>query len=367
MITDRLHGRPIARGVWQEVFNTGARRNAQGIGLPAIVEAHKLWGMRLLSEVHDLDPSLRPEMGALGPQIFEHLEQSLGILINGYVHAAQSTTRHEEDEEARLVRGLCLGTVPPAEALQALGLRYTAVESCGVVICSSVDASSSWPMNNLRAILKAAFSAMGYACLNGVLRGDLVSIYSHSGSRPAAMEHIKSRLLQSLNALAGSGGLTALLITVSEPRSTLDEIPHAYREARELLRVARAFKIYGLPLSQHDLIVQSMVISRIDLAKKLVDLYLGPLLDHDRRFRGCLVETLRTYLGCNGHIKEASKSLHVHPNTLLYRLRKIAQIIGRDIRDGDRWVELRLALWAWETGLARPRRLTPFKNGSAGV
>ncbi|MFE6411752.1 helix-turn-helix domain-containing protein [Streptomyces sp. NPDC057837] len=49
----------------------------------------------------------------------------------------------------------------------------------------------------------------------------------------------------------------------------------------------------------------------------------------------CLVETLRAYLDHFGDVSAASRTLGVHPNSLRYRLRRIAQVSGLDVGDPD--------------------------------
>ncbi|MEV7082335.1 helix-turn-helix domain-containing protein [Streptomyces sp. NPDC093516] len=48
-----------------------------------------------------------------------------------------------------------------------------------------------------------------------------------------------------------------------------------------------------------------------------------------------LVETLRAYLDHFGDVSAASRTLGVHPNSLRYRLRRIAQVSGLDLGDPD--------------------------------
>jgi DNA-binding PucR family transcriptional regulator len=63
------------------------------------------------------------------------------------------------------------------------------------------------------------------------------------------------------------------------------------------------------------------------------DAWLARLLQHDERHRGQLVATLAAYLNSRCSPTEAAALLHVHRNTLLYRLRKIADVTGRDPDD----------------------------------
>ena len=73
---------------------------------------------------------------------------------------------------------------------------------------------------------------------------------------------------------------------------------------------------------------------------------LGPLADYDRRQHGGLVASLRAFLEHNGNWEAAARTLGVHRHTLRYRVRRVAELTGRDLeRAGDR-VEFWLALQA---------------------
>ncbi len=56
------------------------------------------------------------------------------------------------------------------------------------------------------------------------------------------------------------------------------------------------------------------------------------------------IETLRALFACGGNIKEAAACLTVHPNTLRYRIERLATATGIDLLDHDVAFELELAL-----------------------
>jgi hypothetical protein len=71
---------------------------------------------------------------------------------------------------------------------------------------------------------------------------------------------------------------------------------------------------------------------------------LGGLEEYDRRHEADLVHTLETFLDCSGSWIKCAALLHVHVNTLRYRMRRIEELTGRDLgRFSDR-VDLFLAL-----------------------
>jgi purine catabolism regulator len=59
-----------------------------------------------------------------------------------------------------------------------------------------------------------------------------------------------------------------------------------------------------------------------------------------------LLETLLTYLDADLNVNAAAARLHVHPNSLRYRLTRVEEELGRPVRSLATLVDLYLALRA---------------------
>ena len=71
---------------------------------------------------------------------------------------------------------------------------------------------------------------------------------------------------------------------------------------------------------------------------------LAPLIDYDRARGTPLLKTLEVYLQRHGNLRQSSRDLHIHLNTLHYRLRRISEVTGVDLKDADARLDLLLAL-----------------------
>src|SRR5260370_41276954 len=71
---------------------------------------------------------------------------------------------------------------------------------------------------------------------------------------------------------------------------------------------------------------------------------LAPLVDYDRARGTPLLKTLEVYLQRHGNLRQSSRDLHIHLNTLHYRLRRIGEVTGADLKDPDPRPALPLAL-----------------------
>lgn len=72
---------------------------------------------------------------------------------------------------------------------------------------------------------------------------------------------------------------------------------------------------------------------------------IGPLADYDQQREGELLHTLEAILRYPT-LSETAKVLHVHRNTLLYRLQRIQEITNLNLEDGETRLALHLALKA---------------------
>jgi PucR family transcriptional regulator, purine catabolism regulatory protein len=71
---------------------------------------------------------------------------------------------------------------------------------------------------------------------------------------------------------------------------------------------------------------------------------LAPLVDYDRARGTPLLKTLEVYLQHHGNLRQSARDLHIHLNTLHYRLHRISEVSGIDLKDADARLDLLLAL-----------------------
>lgn len=73
------------------------------------------------------------------------------------------------------------------------------------------------------------------------------------------------------------------------------------------------------------------------------EFYLQPLVAFDRAHDGSLLQTLETYFACDGSIGRTARALHIHRNTLQYRLKKISELTRLNLNSLQSQSELHLA------------------------
>jgi sugar diacid utilization regulator len=191
--------------------------------------------------------------------------------------------------------------------------------------------------------LRSAASAIARACggalapLTVVRRDEIVVVAPVAGREILAV----SDALQSSQARLAESGLS-LAIGVSTVRDGLGAVPAAYREASAARdRVGGGGGVLALPtLTAFDY----LTLVGGDTARHLISDAVWDFVKRDLADGGALSETLVAYIGANLNAKAASERLHMHVNTAHYRLGKIAERTGCDLRNVSDVLELLIAI-----------------------
>ncbi|GAB3682275.1 PucR family transcriptional regulator [Saccharopolyspora tripterygii] len=89
---------------------------------------------------------------------------------------------------------------------------------------------------------------------------------------------------------------------------------------------------------------EALLVQSPDLAQRLLETQLGPVLALPVKERDMLLDTLRAWLEENCSTANAAVRLHCHRNTVLNRLHRITTLIGQPLHGRTAYVSLSLAL-----------------------
>jgi DNA-binding PucR family transcriptional regulator len=78
--------------------------------------------------------------------------------------------------------------------------------------------------------------------------------------------------------------------------------------------------------------------------QSFADSMLGTVRDYDRQHQTSLRATLDSYMSHRCNVSVTAKTLHVHPNTVAYRLRRVEELLDCDLGDPQALLHLQLAL-----------------------
>ncbi len=124
-------------------------------------------------------------------------------------------------------------------------------------------------------------------------------------------------------------------------------LPVSLRQAEQSVRILQNRKDHSERLLFYDDLGLLRVLGHPLLREEALayaDEILSPLEKHDNKQRGDLVETIRIYFETGGNLKRVSELLFTHYNTVIYRINRIRDIFGIDLRDPETAFNIQLAL-----------------------
>lgn len=138
-------------------------------------------------------------------------------------------------------------------------------------------------------------------------------------------------------------------IAVGQALPHVDGFRRSHRQAHEAHTVAITLGANAPRVTAADdpgLSMAALVGGNIEGAKTWIGQVLGPLAAHtesDARLR----ETLRVFLCAGSSFKTAADQLHLHPNTVKYRVKRAAERRGKPLTQGRLDIEVALTLCHW--------------------
>lgn len=159
-----------------------------------------------------------------------------------------------------------------------------------------------------------------------------------------------------------AAGVAQVVVGLGEAVDNLDALSHSHTTAMDALRIALAT---GRKVARYDAVAFERLVDNIphEVLSRYVELTIGDLLRHDERENTQLADTLWAYLG-TGNGALAARKLHVHYNTLKYRLGQLHDLLGEDF--GDPRVRLRLLFALEARRVVAPQRGLADANSSPG-
>lgn len=145
-----------------------------------------------------------------------------------------------------------------------------------------------------------------------------------------------------------------IALALGTPAQSMAEWPRSLEEAEQALMLGRQLFGQERLLSFSDLGVYRLLV-RLRETPELWTFYretLSKLVAYDLKQGGDakqggeLLKTLEAYFNNLGNLAQTAKALHVHRNTLLYRLERISHISGLNLDDPEEHFSLWLALKA---------------------
>lgn len=253
-----------------------------------------------------------------------------------YARAAEARGAWDARLEALVVDAVVRG-----EADDALRSRVAALGWSGHGSVLVMVGTTAQPLDDVRvAELRRATRRAADDALVGIHGDRLVVILGGEGDLRAAAEALVTRF--------GPGP-----VVIGPTVTGLDQAGCSATAALAGLVAARAWPTAPRPVAADDLLPERVLVGDAVARRTLVEQAYRPLAGAG----GSLLETLAAHAEHGRSLEAAARVLYVHPNTVRYRLRKVAEVTGWDpLNPREAYVlQMALALGRLD-GDAAPRR-----------
>jgi hypothetical protein len=318
-------GEPTRPRLFDAARATGHRRAEQGMPLDIVLRSFRVGGRILWEAMHEeLADEIGPdEMRELGTRLWVAIDESSAQVAAAYHATERGLQRSHEQHRASLWEGLLTGRAEDPgfaqEASVVLGVPSDGAHRVVVLDTHATGVTAELEGKVGVARVHAAFVRRAM---------DVVGVFSAPEARLA-------RLPELLRDGRHSIGLSA-------PVTSIRGVGAGYRQAA--LALASLNGQSGLAAFD-DCLSDALLLSAPEIAERLVDVWLGPLLDLPHWESGTLLDTLEAWLSNDGSPQRAAERLYCHRNTVVNRLRRISAVLGWELTRPAP-VELSLAMRA---------------------
>lgn len=315
------------------------RRVDLGITLPDFMQAFRVGQIALWD---DILTGVRehPEAKDAALLLVDHVMRTIEVGSTAAAEAYLEAQQYQLADSARLARDLLedlLAGRPPTVRPRLRALAEVGLDEDSTFVL--VVARSTTPDDGDRpdqARLRTALTTPGRGLV--VVRHDeVIAVLPVTvGGERRVLADVRS----AVTSLAGRGVFAA--VGVSSARQGYAALPEAYDEARMAGRgLAGNPGVLALSeMSTLDFLVQS----QDGAARRLVRPEVRAFLEEDLLGDGVFVQTLSQYVAHDLNAKLAAMALHVHANTVYYRLDRIAERTGCDVRRVEELIDLLVAV-----------------------
>ncbi|WP_206796635.1 GAF domain-containing protein [Amycolatopsis sp. MtRt-6] len=260
------------------------------------------------------------------PDPDRRLFERAGVVTALLLMLRRSVVRAEDEVRGELLTDLLTAPGRNPRALLARGRRLGIdLSAPHAVLVAHADGGSR---------RRVASAAARHATLVGVHAEEVVLL---AAGDP---DELARRVAADLGSATGRPVTVGAAGPASGPAAIADAHAEAARCVRALLALGRAGE--GAAMAGLGFLGQ-LLGDRADL-DAFVRQTLGPVLDYDERRGTELVATLRAYFANGSQLARTKDVLHVHVNTVVQRLERVASLLGEDWQAPDRALEIQLAL-----------------------
>lgn len=303
----------------QDVYFSFGRGEARsGRSLDSLLSAYRAgarvaWrGMARAGDDAGVEPQ---QLYALAEAVFAYIDEISAVTAEGYTYEQSLAMRERHEQTRRLVEALLGGQQPPAPELQRIAeaAGWALPERLAVVAFQSdhLDRTGARLAEPVRFV---TLEGVGWALVP-------------DPSAPGRRAELRTALRDAAAVLGPTVPVERAAESAARARLALDTLADRGR-----LVVA------------DDHLLELILHSGGELADDLARRRLAPLDELPPATRERLLQTLGAWLDAQGEARPAAERLHVHVQTVRYRLGQLRELLGPALDDPRGRLELALAL-----------------------
>ncbi|WP_280463742.1 PucR family transcriptional regulator [Nocardia carnea] len=341
-----LNHRRVTAAELAQTRRAAVRRARSGLPLADYITAFRLgqqtFWKNLIAHAGD-SPTAREATLSLVLPLTRYCDLISTEATQAYLDFQQHQSAEAGRDEHDLVEALLTGTLPERGPLPAAAAAHGIGSAPGerlVVIAATILDRSVRSETDAAHIVSSALARTGvngHRTLAVVRATDIAAV---AGLGRATAGELCTRLRRTRDALLAEGITTAF--GISTVITGIEQLPRGRQEALSALDLLPdSGGVLALPELTP---FRYLVLSSDDTARSLVDPRIARALADDQAKGGVLADTIRAFIAADTNLREAAEALRIHHNTAKYRLRRIQQLTGRNIRTVTDLVELLVAI-----------------------
>jgi hypothetical protein len=323
------------------IRRSASRRVHQDVSLPSLLHSYRIWGAKVWQAVLDEagdDTAMQIAALELVGRIFEYVDLVSITLAQVYLEESAGAYRAGDVLRSDVLESLLLGRPLSGGArLEIARLKLSSQSQVLVVIIRLSDVSPEKVRAESLTALRACREVLAAqtAVLLGIRDSDVICLVRVS--TPMELD----RIVQGAHELASRGAQWR--VCVGRPHDGLEGIPRSFHEAQEAAVVAASQRRRSRAVLFSEVILDRILVHS-EYAQDLLEESMRPLLAYDEQHSADLVPTLRAYVLNDFNMTRTAKDLHINPNTVAYRIKRISQLTHQDATTSRGILTLALAL-----------------------
>jgi hypothetical protein len=309
---------------------TGRRRAEQGVPLPAILHAYRIGGRFIWDTLvaHSEDNEVaREALLRAGADVWTIIDDYSEALIEAYRETIAEQAGRNMQVRNALLSSLLEGNLKDGSQLwECAAMLQLPAHSTFVVVAAETPRTGDEALIGVEETLRRRGVASVWR-LETELQVGVVALRAPV-TVPKLCEHLAP--------------LAKGRVGVSTPYTNLDQTTVALRQAQVAYAAATPGTRDLIRYEQEPIAV--LLASVPELGGNVAHAVLGPILELAEPNRELMLDTLRAWFAEDGSAAAAAERLHVHRNTVHYRLRRVEELTDRSLSRPTDSAELYFAL-----------------------